>query len=287
VPEKIALMTDSTCDLNPEIIEKYGINFLPLKVVYADRQYSDRVDITPDEIYATLDIEAPKTSVPNPHEAEQMLLKLKDNGYTHVLAIHISSGLSGTTGMVNMVGKSIEGLVVEVVDSLSLSMGLGFVVLQAARWIEEGMDFNSLVEKTRKMVSQTKVFFVVETLEYLKRNGRIGKVQATLGEFLNVKPIISINDQGVYFTYRKVRGRRRSIEEIFNIAKEVIEAHRQIKVAVMHGGAPEEAADIFSRMKELNNIEELITGQIGPVMVVHSGPGLVGIAMSPGLEEQN
>ncbi|MDI9567482.1 MAG: DegV family protein, partial [Bacillota bacterium] len=106
--EKIALLTDSTSDLNPEVIERYNIHVLPLKVVYADRQYDDRVDITPEEVCATLDEEAPKTSVPTPYEAQQMLARLQEEGFTHVLAVHISSGLSGTAEMVRMVSQDFK-----------------------------------------------------------------------------------------------------------------------------------------------------------------------------------
>lgn len=278
---KIAILTDSTCDLDPELIERYGINVMPLKVVYTDRHYNDRVDITPDEVYATLDSEAPTTSMPNPYEAEQMLRRLKDEGYAYVLAIHISSGLSGTCGLVEMASRAVKDIIVEVIDSRCLSMGLGFLVLQAARWLEEGINFTDLVNKTKELVSKVKVFFVVETLEYLKRNGRIGKVQATLGEFLNVKPIISIDNQGVYYTYKKVRGWSRSICEMFNIVKDVIAGEQSVRIAVMHGGVPEEAEGLLKKVKELENVYETVTGQIGPVMVVHTGPGLLGIGICP------
>lgn len=281
--EKIALLTDSTSDLNPEVIERYNIHVLPLKVVYADRQYDDRVDITPEEVCATLDEEAPKTSVPTPYEAQQMLARLQEEGFTHVLAVHISSGLSGTAEMVRMVSQDFKDLVVEVIDSRSLSMGLGFIVHQAACWLEEKRPFAELVEKARALVDQMKIFFVVGTLEYLKRGGRIGKVSATVGELLNVKPIISINSEGVYYTYRKVRGRRRSIDELFEIARTFIEKEK-CWVAVMHGAVPEEALYLKQKVEGLANVDKLVTGQIGPVMLVHAGPGLLGIAVCPALE---
>jgi DegV family protein with EDD domain len=283
VSEKIALVTDSTSDLDPEVMEQYNINVLPLKVIYADRQYNDRVDITPEEVYATLDKEAPKTSVPTPFEAQELLSKLRDEGYTHVLAAHISSGLSGTVEMVKMVSQDFSDLVVEVIDSRSLSMGLGYVILHAVQWLEKGVSFAKLVENCRTLVSQMKVFFVVETLEYLKRGGRIGKVQATMGDFLSVKPIISINEEGVYYTYRKVLGRKRSIDELFKIGREEIEKQKS-KVAVMHGGAPEEAGYLYNKIEDLPNVVETVTGQIGPVMVVHAGPGLLGLAICPVLD---
>lgn len=281
--EKIALLTDSTSDLNSEVIKRYGINVLPLKVVYADRQYQDGIDITPEEVYATIDEENPKTSVPTPFEAQQVLARLREEGFTHVLAVHISSGLSGTAEMVRMVSQDFQDLVVEVIDSRSLSMGLGYIVQEAGRWLEKKMPFAQIVERARSLVEQSKVFFVVGTLEYLQRGGRIGRVSATLGEFLNVKPIIAINEEGVYYTYKKIRGRRRSIDELFNIAREFIE-RQKCRVAVMHGACPEEAAYLMKKVGELTSVVELVTGSLGPVMGVHAGPGLLGIAICPCLD---
>ena len=281
--EKIALLTDSTSDLDAEVIAKYGINVLPLKVVYADRQYQDGVDITPEEIYATIDEESPKTSVPTPFEAQEMLARLRDQGFTHVLAVHISSGLSGTAEMVRMVSRDFKDLVVEVIDSRSLSMGLGYIVQEAGRWLGEKVPFAQLVERARELVEKSRVFFVVGTLKYLQRGGRIGRVSATLGQFLNVKPIIAINEEGVYYTYEKIRGRRRSIDELFNIAREFI-ARQRCRVAVMHGACPEEAAYLVKKVEELANVVELVSGSLGPVMGVHAGPGLLGIVICPLLD---
>ncbi len=281
--EKIALLTDSTSDLGAEAIEKYGIKVLPLKVVYADRQYEDGIDITPEEVYATIDEENPKTSIPTPFEAQQMLARLRDEGFTHVLAVHISSGLSGTAEMVKMVSQDFKDLVVEVIDSRSLSMGLGYIILEAGRWLEKKMSFAQIVERARNLVDRSKVFFVVGTLEYLQRGGRIGRVSATLGEFLNVKPIISINKEGVYYTYKKIRGRRRSIDELFSIAREFIEKQK-CRAAVMHGACPEEAAYLVKKVEELATVVELVTGPLGPVMGVHAGPGLLGLVICPCLD---
>ena len=199
-----------------------------------------------------------------------------------MLAMHISSGLSSTTEMMRMVAKDFEDLVVEVVDSKSLSMGLGFLVQQAARWRDEKKSFTQITTGVKTLVEQMGIFFVVGTLEYLKRGGRIGKVQASLGDFLNVKPIISINDEGVYYTYSKVRGRQRSIDRLFKLAQETITGFKnRVLVAVMHAAVPQEAADLLERFKGEDKIIQLVTGEIGPVMGVHAGPGLLGICICP------
>lgn len=153
------------------------------------------------------------------------------------------------------------------------------MVEQAARWIDEKLDFESLVTRTKGMVDRTRAFYVLKTLEYLRRGGRIGAVSAALGGLLDLKPIISIDGQGRYFTYRKVRGRRQSIDELYSIARELIEAGKT-RVAVMHGNALEEATALLERLKQLGKVEEFHLGQISPVMGVHTGPGLLGIAVT-------
>ncbi len=179
--ERIALVTDSTCDLDPAVINQHGIHVLPLKIVYRDRVYRDRVDITPEEVYARLEEEVPTTSTPSPQEAIDLLTELRNEGFTRVLAIHISSGLSGTWNAVNLAAREVANLKTAVIDSKSLSMGLGFVVEQAARWIEERTDFATLVKRCEEMVERSKAFYVLKTLEYLRRGGRINTVAAAVG----------------------------------------------------------------------------------------------------------
>ena len=142
------------------------------------------------------------------------------------------------------------------------------------------MSFAQIVERARNLVDRSKVFFVVGTLEYLQRGGRIGRVSATLGEFLNVKPIISINKEGVYYTYKKIRGRRRSIDELFSIAREFIEKQK-CRVAVMHGACPEEAAYLVKKVEELATVVELVTGPLGPVMGSTPGRGCWDLLFAP------
>lgn len=278
--EKIAVITDSTSDLSMEQLTALGIHLLPLKVVYRDREYADRVEIQPHEVYATLDEECPGTSTPSPGEVLALLERLRDEGYTHAVAVHISGGLSSTVDVVRMVGRQMQSIRVEAIDSKALSMGLGFLALEAARAVREGRSFDDVVRRVYAVRDRMKVFFVVKTLEYLRRGGRIGYVEATLGEILNVKPVIGINEEGKYYTVAKVRGRKKSLAYL---AKMVLEHGRgkRINLAVMHGGAEEECRgllDDLTRMKELE-INETALGQLGPVMVVHTGPGLVGVVV--------
>jgi len=277
--EKIAIVTDSTCDLTSDLLEGKDIHVVPLKVVYSDRVYHDKIDITPQEVYDRLSEEIPTTSVPTPQELKEKLLELKEKKYTHVLAIHISTGLSGTCNATRLMSKEVEGLTVEVVDSKSLSMGLGRLVLYAHDLGEKGLKFDEIAQKTRDKVNDIKVFFVVDTLKYLVKGGRIGKVEGTLGGLLKIKPIISINENGVYYSFDKVRGRKKSLERLSQIAVKKIE-EGECFLDVMHADAANEARALYDELGKMDNVEEVSFGEIGPVLGVHAGPGLVGVAIT-------
>lgn len=274
--DRIAVLTDSTCDLEPSAIQKSGIRVLPLKVIYKDRVYDDRVDITPQEVYDRLGQEVPTTSMPSPQDAINILQELREQGFSKVVALTISSGLSGTWNAVSLAAQEVVGIRTAVIDSKSLSMGLGFVAEQAARWIEQRLDFDTVVQRCQEMVDRSKAYFVLKNLEYLRRGGRINTVAAAVAGILDLKPIISIDDQGKYYSYARVRGREQSIRELLEITRRAV-ATGLNRVAVMHGGAEEEAQSLLEKTRQIPGIEQVVTGQIGPVMVVHTGPGLLGV----------
>lgn len=206
---KIALVTDSTSDLNHEEIKKYNIHVLPLKIVYSHREYTDRVDITPDEVYDNMKVEVPKTSLPSMEEIDRLFEKLKKEGYTHVIAITISTGLSGTFNSVRLVSENHPELTFEIFDSRALSLGAGAIVLECGEMIESGKSFDEIIAELPNLRDKISIYYVLDTLKYLIKGGRIGKVSGSIGEVLNLKPIISINDEGVYYTHSKVRGRKK------------------------------------------------------------------------------
>ncbi|WP_034639677.1 DegV family protein [Desulfofalx alkaliphila] len=274
---KIAVVTDSTCDLSDEQIKDNDIKLLSLKVVYKDRQYIDRLEIKPEDVFAGFAKEIPKTSMPSPGEVENLYRKLADQGYTDIISIHISSGLSGTYQMVKAVGQQLKDLInVEAVDSKTISIGSGLIVLEASRLVQAGMGLKEVMQKISKLKEEIKLFFVPETLEYLIKGGRIGYVKGRIGEILNVKPIVSVNDEGKYYTYQNVRGRRRSLAAMVEIAKEYA-AERRVKLALLHGNALQEAKEMVDKLN-LPNIDIVRFDQIGPVIAVHTGPGVIGLA---------
>lgn len=275
--EKIALLTDSACDLPNHIIDEYDIKVLPLKIIYPDKEYSDRVDIQPEEVYSRMPEEIPTTSMPCLEEISQIINNLREEGFTHLLAVHLSSGLSGTYQAVKLVAKDIDNMVVKVFDTKTLSIGTGWMVLDAARNIAKGFNFDNVVTNLTNLQPKVNVYYVLETLEYLRRGGRIGNVAAMLGQFLHLKPIISVNAEGKYFTFAKAKGRRKSIDRLAQIIEQAVE-EKQIKLAVMHGGAKQEMDKLVERLKQLPNITELIISDISPALGVHTGPGLLGVS---------
>lgn len=276
---KIAIVSDSTSDLPLESINKYNIRVLPLRVIYTDGEYRDRVDITPEEIYSRFEEEVPTTSLPSPQDTVDLLNQLKQEGYTHVIVVTISSGISGTMNMLKSITDSYEGLIFEVIDSKLLSMGAGFAIIEGAKELEKANDFEKTVNRIKSVLNKTKIYYVVKTLEYLKKGGRIGKVEGTIGELLNIKPIISMNEDGVYYSYKKIRGRNRSIEELLDIIKESA-MDKLVNIAVAHGDAFEEAQELFKKVRTIKNIKDTVFTQISPVLVVHTGPGLIGVIIS-------
>ncbi len=280
--KRIAVVTDSTCDLPKKMLQDLGIDFFPLKIIYQDREYRDRIDISPQEIYDKFEEEIPSTSLPGLEEIKNKYLEIKKRGYTHIIAIHISGGLSSTANICKMVAKEIEDLTVEVIDSKMLSMALGRLVLYARKLIDKNeLEFEQIVKMIKDKINDINAYFVVGTLKYLIKGGRIGKVKGTLGELLNLKPIISINDDGEYYTYDRARSRKKSIDKLYKIAYNKIQ-EGFCKVDVMHANAGEEARKLYDKFRGLKNVKEIFSGEISPAMVVHAGPGLIGVCVSFG-----
>ncbi|MFZ5967284.1 MAG: DegV family protein [Bacillota bacterium] len=274
--EKIAIVTDSTCDIPDGDLLKYNIKMIPLRILYSFGELRDRIETTAEEVYEGLQKEIPKTSLPMPLDVTTLFEELVKEGYTHALVTTLSSGLSGTYNMIKNVVTKFKELEVEVIDSKSLSFGLGFPVLEAAKEVLSSNSFSKAVDKAKEVIVKTDTFYAIDTLEYLRKGGRIGLVEGTIGQLLGIKPIISINEEGKYFTFSKVRGRNQSINELFKIVKERTNGE-PFNVAVMHGHAKEEALKLLERIKGLVGLNEVYFDQISPVLGVHTGPGLLGV----------
>ena len=273
--EKIALITDSASDINSDLIKKYNINVLPFKIIFSDKEYKDGVDITPSMLYERLPNEMPKTSLPSISEFTELLEDLKSKEYTHAIIITISNCFSGTFNSARLAAESVSDITTFVFDSLTLTMSEGAMVLEAANLIEQGKSFDEIKDFLSNIREKIDVFFTLDTLTYLKKGGRIGKVSGTIAEALNIKPIITIKDDG-FHTFAKVRGTKQSISKLSNILNDYLNKSK-CKVWIMNGNAPDKADLLYNSIKDSPNLVECnLGGMICPALGVNTGPGLVG-----------
>ncbi|NLY37079.1 MAG: DegV family protein [Tissierellia bacterium] len=278
--QKIAILVDSGSDVPKEMVKKYKMYVAPLTINYKDEQYTDGVDISAEEVYRRLESEIPSTSLPSPTMIQSIFDQIKVDGYERVLAVTISSGLSGTYNIIRMLGEEQEDLDVFVVDSKNISIASGFNAIQAAQYIEEGMDWESLKKTLTENTGNSRVFFCVSTLKYLQKGGRIGLVASILGETISMKPIISCNEEGIYYTVSKTLGESRALNKALELAIEFIGDSQKYNLGVVHAGVQNKADKIrTSLITSLPNYKILVDGEISPALGVHTGPGAIGVVV--------
>jgi len=278
--EKIAILVDSCSDVPEEHRDKYNMYVAPMTIIYKDAEYRDGVDIRPEDVYARFSQEIPSTSLPSPSVVADVFKQIKADGYEKVIAVAISSGLSGTYEMMRRFGPDPEGLETCYIDTKNIGIGSGFSAIRAGELIEKGLPFAKVCREVENAARRTKLFFCVSTLEYLVKGGRIGLVAGMVGTVFNLKPIISCNEDGIYYTVVKARGRKKSLGLALKKATEYAAGATEYNITVMHGAAQPEADELLAAMKaQLPDFCLAIQGQITPVLVVHTGPGLIGIGI--------
>ena len=278
--EKIAILVDSGSDVPKECRDKYSMYLAPLTIIYKDAEYRDGVDIQPEDVFARFSEEIPSTSLPSPSTVADIFKQIKADGYEKVIAVAISSGLSGTYEMFGSFGPAPEGLETYYVDTKNIGIGSGFSAIRAGELIEEGLPFAEVCREVERAARGTKLFFCVSTLEYLVKGGRIGLVAGVLGTILDLKPVISCNEDGIYYTVAKSRGRKKSLRLALDRAVEFATGAKEYNITVMHGAAQDEADALLADLKAQSPDYRIsIEGQITPALVVHTGPGLIGIGV--------
>ena len=276
--QKIALITDSACDLDLNTLRENNINLLPLRIIYSNGDYRDRLDISPQEVYDNLEKEVPKTSLPSAKETEEVLNRLEEEGYTHVICISISSGLSGSFNAIRLALEDHPKLTSFVYDSKILAYPQGEIVLEVAKLIKEGKSYEEIIKEIPEIRKRVIGYFTINTLEYLKRGGRIGRLAGTVGELLNLKPIITTDEDGVYYNVAKVRGRKQSLSKMTELLKGYL-AKNKCEVAILHAGCEDEAIKYMNSLKDLTNIVSIKIAEISPALGIHGGPGLIGFSV--------
>ncbi len=278
----IKVVTDSTCYLPPDVIEKFDIRVIPLNVHFGeDRVFQEGVNLTNDEFYAMLaeSPELPTTSQPSPGQFREVFAELTEAGHD-VLCIVISSKLSGTYQSALDARQMLPDANIVVIDSRFVAAALGLMAVTAAEMAADGRSMDEIVARVEQMRRDMKLFFVVDTLEYLQKGGRIGAASAFLGTLLKVKPILTL-DEGIVKPLDKVRSKRKAVRRLLDELESHVSPGQPVQVVVMHAQVPDEVRELESEVRRRFNCQRTIFGEVGSVVGVHTGPGVLGAAICP------
>lgn len=270
----VRIVTDSACDLRGDEVAELGIEVVPLSIRFGDEEFVDREELTVEEFYRRLDASdvLPETAAPSPGRFEQAFRRQLDAGADQIVCIDLSAALSATMQSARTAAESLDADI-RVVDSRSITAGLGTIVLEAARLAAEGADADTVVAAVEDMSARTRVFGTLDTLENLKKGGRIGGAQALLGSMLSIKPLLDLSSGEVVEAGRQ-RTRRKALAWLRDkLASEGAVDH----LAVMHGEAPD--LDLFLEMlTPLVDVDTIRVEKIGAVIGTHAGPRVMGLA---------
>jgi len=269
-----ALITDSTCDIPQSMIDQYGITVIPLGVVWGNELLHDRVDLTPEEFYRRLEKDPiwPTSTLPSPADFEKVYRNAIENGAKEIVVLTVSSAMSGTFQLAEQVGKNMD-VPVNVVDSKGPTMSLGWQVLAAARIREMGGNAAKMIEAAASVRERLVQIVCLDALEYLHRGGRIGNATRFFGSLLDIKPLVKINHKtGLVEFCGQARTRKKSIESLVSHFFEQLSTEKPKRIAVLHGGAPNDAQALADRIKKEYHPLELLVNITGPVLGIHTGP---------------
>jgi DegV family protein with EDD domain len=267
----VKIVTDSSCDLPAQLVQELGITVVPLYVRFGEKTYRDRVDITEDQFYQRLQHDPihPSTIQPSPHDFTNIYQKLSSEA-DGIVSIHISGKLSGTCNSA-LQGKELveNGCPIEVIDSQILTMGLGQIVMVAAKAAQAGESFEKVLTKVKQIIPNVHLLGLLDTLKYVALGGRIFKAKALLGSILNVKPLLSLKD-GVTVPAGQARTRAKGIDRLFDFVKSATNIE---DLAVVYNTTPGEAQALVERLGSIFDKERIIVAMVGPMLGVHMGPG--------------
>ncbi|MGE3855441.1 MAG: DegV family protein [Dehalococcoidia bacterium] len=287
----LRIVTDSTCDLPREAIQALGITVVPLSILFGEEELLDGVDIQADQFFRRLerDPNMPRTSQPSPALFARAYQRLVDEGATEILSIHLSAKLSGTLESARQGAQTlretpgVDHVRIEFVDSATVSLALGIGVLEAAKLARAGSGLDEARDLAADVFRRTHIFVTLDTLEYLRRGGRMSRGQELLGTLLKVKPVISIQD-GEVVPVGRVRTRQRAIEDIISRCADLRPVEH---LFVLHSTTPDEAAFVRDRLAALDAHAAITMGRITPVVGVHGGPGVIGVGVVTAPDEQS
>lgn len=272
----VKIVTDSGADIPKHLVEELDITVVPLTIHFGDEEFKDGVDLDTTQFYSRLQAGGqPRTTQPSPADFEAAYVKLQDEADA-IVSCHLSSELSGTmqSAVLASTMDSVK-VPVHVIDSRSASLGIGMLAIEAARMAKDGASAEDIVQHVQGIVQRQQVFFLVDTLEYLQRNGRIGRASAFVGGLLNIKPLLTIDD-GVVAPLERARGRNKARARLVELVASGV-GDNKVRMAIMHADAAEEAEALAAELRSKVDVDELIVSQLGATIGTHAGPGTLGV----------
>ena len=279
---KLAVITDSSAFLQAETLRKEDLFVLDIPVNIDGQEYVEGVNLTAQEFYEKMarSSELPKTSQPSIAKLDEILSSLQEKGYTHVLGLFLSSGISGFHQNIQYMTDEFEGLRIAFPDTRITSAPLGFMVESVFQWVEQGDDFESILEKVTEQIENTSAFIMVDDLDHLVKGGRLSNGAAVLGNLLSIKPILYFNDQGVIEVYEKVRTEKKATKRLVEIVKETT-SNGNYRIVVIHGNAPQKAADLRQLLIDGGVATDISIATFGSVIGTHLGEGSIALGYTP------
>jgi DegV family protein with EDD domain len=281
----IRIVTDSTSDLPSQTAIEHQIKVVPLKVIFGQQTYLDGIDLDIDTFYQKLTNSGhfPSTSQPSPAEFYDVYKPLLADPDTHILSVHLSANLSGTYQSA-CIAKSMlsddEAARVTILDSKFTCYGLGVIVLELARIVSQNGTLDQCLHRFAQIRSDIRLYFMVDTLEYLQKGGRIGKASAFIGSLLNIKPILTIDDEGFVSPVDRVRGQKNALQKLMEKLKSDFQ-DQPVHVQILHSQALSTAEQLATEIRAKFNLRNLEFAPIGPVIGTHVGPGAIAVIMYP------
>jgi DegV family protein with EDD domain len=271
----VRVVTDSACDLPQSVVEQFGIEVVPLTIRFGDDEYVDRRDLTPAEFWSKVAASPvlPQTAAPSAGAFEDAFRRVVDAGASGVVCINLSAKLSATMQAAEIAAKAFEGTCpVSIIDSQSVTLALGNLVLSAARRAAAGDDLTSIVEHVHDLRGRTRLYGALDTLENLKKGGRVGGAQAWLGSMLAIKPIVHL-EEGEVEPSARVRTRSKALRFLVDKVKDEGSVEN---LAVLHGDAPD-LEELLDMLEPLYPRQDMVIGDVGPVIGTHAGPRVIGV----------
>ncbi|MFQ6614256.1 MAG: DegV family protein, partial [Fidelibacterota bacterium] len=281
----IALVVDSTSDLPEELIDRYNIHVIPVRLNFGDQHYVDGVTLSIDEFWKELRTNPhhPQTSQPSPGDFRRQYQFLSTH-YDSAISIHLPQILSGTYQSAQVAGQSLPHFPIGLFDGNSLSLGIGLIILRTAEAIEAGKTFDEVIQIVREAIDSTSIYFLLDTLEFVVRGGRLPRSKQRIADLLHINPILTVSPEGALVPAGKLLGRRNRVERLFRFLNKHIPRGKPYRVGIIHADCPEDAEALRALFRRALSDDQIFVSTIGPALGVHAGPGVLGAAIQT-LEE--